>query len=103
MPSDQSSDGTDWKFEKGETLIEQQETPQMDDLDNFRDVPREYTVKRRLYDADADKRLYYLEWERETAGGPSTENQLYDAGLVRMQYRSIDTDTNSEGGESGGE
>ncbi|WP_226043544.1 hypothetical protein [Natrinema sp. DC36] len=95
-----ASSGTEWEFEQGETLVEQQGISQMPGTGGFENDPREYTVKRRLHDADGDKRLYYLEWEVETPGGPRVENQLYNADLVRLHYRSVDTATDRSGGET---
>ena len=88
-----ASDDTEWEFEQGETLVEEQASePQMPGLGGTVETEKtEYTVKRRLVDPDDGKKLYYLEWERETAGGPSIENQLYNADLVRLHYRSLET------------
>lgn len=94
-----ASDGSDWEFQEGETLIEQSDmgSPQMPGAEGM-EPTTEYIVKRRLYDVDEDTRMYYLEWERDTPGGPSVENQLYNADLVRLHYQSVEADADQPGG-----
>ena len=89
----------EWEYQQGEELVEQSHTgtPQMPGAEGIETDPTEYTVRRRLYDPDDDERLYWLEWERETPGGPSVENQLYTATLVGLHYRAVDTE--AEDGE----
>jgi len=90
---DRSAGGEDWEYQVGETLIEDSEGPDFDIAGPPSDhEPTEYTVKRRLCDPDDDLRFYYLEWERETAGGPSIENLLQNADLVRLHYSAIETE-----------
>jgi len=91
---------SDWQFEKGETLVEEQENqPSMPGLEGVEvSDPTEYTVKRRLTDSDEDGRFYWLEYERQTQGGKSVENTLYSEKVVEMHYRSVDTATDQQEG-----
>lgn len=93
-----SKDGVEWEFQQGETLVKEEDSqPQMPGVGRLTDDdPTEYTVKRRLIDPDDGKRLYYLEWEEDAPKGSisdkNTKNMLYSASVVRMHYRSVDTE-----------
>ncbi|QCC57337.1 hypothetical protein [Natrinema thermotolerans] len=104
---DQSLTDTEWEFQEGETLVKEDasEPPTMPGLGgNLETEKTEYTVTHRLVDADEGRRYYNLEWEVDAQKGSisdkNTRTMLYSASLVRMHYRSLETDTDPNEGES---
>ena len=94
-----ASSDTEWEFEEGEALVKEEASePQMPGLGGTIETEKtEYVVTHRLVDADEGRRYYHLEWEEDAPEGSisdkNTRTMLYSASVVRMHYRSLETET----------